>query len=415
MNTLKFKDSFPFFAALGRKHQTAVYLDNAATTHKPQVVIDALVDFYTNHNANVHRGLYDLGEGSTVMYEQAREKVARFINAKHTEEVIFTKGTTESINFVAATWAASNLRTGDHILITQAEHHANLLPWQQVVKQTGAQLSFIEIDPTTYMFKNPEQYLTPDVKLVAITAESNVLGPVWDPKTDQLTTFIAAAHQAGAKVLLDAAQIPVHQRIDVRHLNADFVVFSGHKMFGPTGIGVLYIKRELHDQLPPYQCGGSMVHAASFAAATWTTTPQKFEAGTPPIASAIGFGVAADYLTTQVDMAALVKHETSLCAYLLAGLRSRQDINIVGHQPWIQDHGHLVSFAVKGLHAHDLAAYLSTQGIAIRAGHLCAQPLINHLGFESLARVSFALYNTTEDVNHFVDALSKGITILKKL
>ncbi len=415
MNAQKLKNDFPFFSALGRKHQTAVYLDNASTTHKPQIVIDSMVDFYTNHNANVHRSLYDLGEGSTVMYEQAREKVATFINARHTEEIIFTKGTTEGINFIAETWATTHLKAGDQILVTQVEHHANLLPWQRVAEETGAKLAFIEIDPITYTFKNPEQYLTPSTKLVAITQESNVLGPVWDHKADQLKNLIAAAHQIGAKVLLDAAQTPIHQQLDVRHLNADFVVFSGHKMLGPTGIGVLYIKQELHDSIQPYQRGGSMVHAVSFTTATWTQSPQKFEAGTPPIASAIGLGAATDYIIKNIDFDRLAKHEASLCSYLLAGLQSNEAITIVGHQPWIQECGHMVSFSVKGVHAHDLAAYLSNHGIAVRAGHLCAQPLVNHLGFESLLRVSFALYNTADDVNRFLEALNKGTTLLKKL
>lgn len=415
MNARQLKTDFPFFVAQEHKHQRAVYLDNAATTHKPQVVIDALVDFYTNHNANVHRSLYDLGEGATAMYEQARAKVARFINAKHQEEVIFTKGTTEGINLIAATWAREHLQKGDRILITQAEHHANLLPWQNVAKETQAHLSYITIDPTTFQLQDPETCLTPDVKLVAITTESNVLGPLWDHQTEQLKKFIAAAHQLGAKVLLDAAQTPAHHRLDVRHLNADFVVFSGHKMFGPTGIGVLYIKRELHDQVPPYHRGGSMVHAASFTSATWAPAPQKFEAGTPPIADAIGLGVAIDYLTDNVEFGALAKHEANLCKHLLAGLQERKDISIAGHQPWLNDHGHLVCFTVKDLHAHDLAAYLSTQGIAVRAGHLCTQPLVNHLGFESLVRVSFALYNTTDDVHLLLAALDKGITFLRKL
>ncbi len=415
MNAQKLKADFPFFSAVGHKHQTAIYLDNASTTHKPQVVIDAITDFYTNHNANVHRSLYDLGEVSTVMYEQAREKIARFINAKHTEEIIFTKGTTEGTNFVAATWAKTHLKAGDHILVSQVEHHANLLPWQQVAKETGAQINFIPINPETHTFQNPEQYITPNTKLVAVTQESNVLGPVWDQKTDQLKKFIELAHQAGAKILLDSAQIPMHQPLDVRHLNADFVVFSGHKMLGPTDIGVLYIKQELHDSIPPYQRGGSMVHSVSFTAATWADAPQKFEAGTPPIAGAIGLGAAADYLTNNVDFAWLAKHEASLSAYLLAGLQSHPDITIVGHQPWIQDNGHQVSFSIKGAHAHDLAAYLSNHGIAVRAGHLCAQPLVNLLGFESLLRVSFALYNNAEDVSNFIEALNKGITLLKKL
>lgn len=415
MNIQKLKNDFPFFSSPKNRRQPVIYLDSAATTQKPQMVIDAIVDFYTNRNANVHRTLYNLGEDATVLYEQAREKIARFINAKHPEEIIFTKGTTESINFVASTWAAANLHEGDQIVLSRAEHHSNLLPWQHAASVTSTQLKFIEIDSENYTFVNPESFLTPAPKLVAITYDSNVLGPVWNHQNGQLKNFITAAHKVGAKVLIDAAQIVAHKSLDVQALDADFVAFSGHKMFGPTGIGVLYIKRELHDQIQPYQFGGSMVHSVSFTDATWATAPQKFEAGTPPIADAIGLGAAVDYIKNYVDFKALAQHEAVLCAQLLDGLGEISGITIVGNQSRIKEQGHLVSFSVDGIHAHDIAAYLGNQGIAVRAGHHCAQPLANLLGFESLVRASVSLYNTPEDVSMFLDALTTGIKFLREM
>lgn len=413
MDIIKLKNDFPFFSSPKNRRQPVTYLDNAATAQKPRMVIDALVDFYTNYNANVHRTLYDLGEDATVMYEQAREKVARFINAKHPEEIIFTKGTTESINFIAATWGMAHIHTNDHILLSQAEHHSNLLPWQYVAQCTGAQLNFIEVDPTTYNFIAPEKAMTPATKLVALTHESNVLGPVWDHTKNELQQYISRAHKIGAHILVDAAQSVLHTPIDVQKLDVDFLAFSGHKMLGPTGIGVLYIKRELHDQIPPYQRGGSMVHSVSFTEATWATSPQKFEAGTPPIAQAVGLGAAIDYLTKNVDFHMLVQHEAMLCSLLIDGLNKLPEVTIVGDQEAIRKHGHLVSFAIAGIHAHDIAAYLGNQGIAVRAGHHCAQPLANHLGLESIIRASFALYNTPEDVHKLLDGLNAGIKFLR--
>lgn len=411
---MQLKKDFPFFSQTTKNNKAVTYLDSAATSHKPTAVITTLHDFYTKYNANVHRGLYDLGEDATMLYEEARTKVAKFINAKHQEEIVFTRGTTEGINFIASTWAMDSLTAQDHIVLTQAEHHANLLPWQHVAKKTGAKLVFIEIDPETFTLKNPEAYLTPQTKLLAVTQESNVLGPIWDTENEQLEKLILLAHQQGARVLIDAAQIPLHQKLDVQKLNADFVVFSGHKMLGPTGIGVLYIKNTLHHQVAPYQRGGTMVHAVSFAAATWAPAPHKYEAGTPPIADAIGLGTAIDYFAKNISYPDLLAHETALCAHLINGLQAIEDITIVGYQPFIKNSGHLVSFATNNIHAHDLAAFLNIHNISIRAGHHCAQPLINHLGFESLARVSFALYNTKEDVDIFLTNLVKAITFFKK-
>ena len=410
MNTKKL---FPFFSCASIK-PTYIYVDNAATTHKPQSVIDSMVNFYTQHNANIHRGLYDLGEGATVLYEQARQKVAQFIQAKKPEEIIFTSGTTHGINFVAQTWGKQHIKKDDVILLTQAEHHANLLPWQQLAHETGAVLDFITVNPVTHSLVYPMDKLSKRVKLVAITHESNVIGDIWNSDA-YLANFIDQAHKYGARVLLDSAQRVAHQSINVQKLNPDFLVFSGHKMYGPTGIGVLYIKEELHKHIPPYQTGGGMVHSVSYHDATWAAAPHKFEAGTPPIASAIGLGAAIDFLQPYLDSYDFTLLLESLTRLLITKLRQNKSITILGQVAYQTQNEHLVSFAVKNVHAHDLASYLGTQGIAVRAGHLCAQPLLTTLGFESVIRVSFGIYNTRIEILDLCEAIDAGITLLQGL
>ena len=406
----KIKSDFPIF----RQSKQLVYLDNSATTQKPQSVIDAVSKFYSEQNSNVHRGLYDYGEIATALYETARQKIASFINAKHVEEIVFTSGTTEGINFVANGWGLSHLRSGDEILITQAEHHANLLPWQYVAAKTGAVLKFIEINPKTYQFDDPERFLTSRTKLIAVTHHSNVLGPVWGNNCEYLKKLISAAQKQGVKVLIDVAQIPVHQKVDVQALNADFVAFSGHKMFGPTGVGVLFIKKDLHEAVNPFMFGGGMVNAVSWDSAKWAPAPHKFEAGTPPISSAIGLSAAVDYIQTKFDFNELKIHQAGLCKALIEQLSDIREVSVVGNIQLIEFEGHLVSFAVDGIHAHDIAGFVGSNGIAVRAGHHCAQPLVKHFGFESLVRVSFAAYNTVYDVEAFVNELKSAITIFKK-
>ena len=414
MNSATIKKLFPFFNAGASTHPKPIYVDNAATTHKPQSVLDSIINFYTHQNANIHRGLYDLGEGATVLYEQARQKVAQFIHAKKNEEIIFTSGTTHGINFVAQTWGKQHIKKGDIILLSQAEHHANLLPWQQLAHETGAILDFITVDPVTYMFVDPLEKLSSRVKLVAITHESNVIGSIWQSES-YLADFIAQAHQCGAHVLLDSAQRVSHQSINVQKLNADFLVFSGHKMYGPTGIGVLYIKEALHSHIPPYQKGGGMVHAVSYHHATWAPAPHKFEAGTPPIASAIGLGATIDFLQPHLTVPDLALHEQNLTTLLIHYLNQNDTITILGQAHHNAHDQHLVSFSVNNVHAHDLASFLGTQGIAVRAGHLCAQPLINTLGLESVTRISFGIYNTIDDVVALCTAIDTGITLLQRL
>jgi cysteine desulfurase/selenocysteine lyase len=411
MDSHRIRQDFPIFQR-PEKGRPFVYLDNAATAQKPNAVIDAMNNFYRSSYATVHRALYELGEIATTSYEESRDNVAAFINARHREEIIFTKGTTEGINFIATAWALNHLKQGDEIVLTHAEHHANLIPWQQVAARTGARLVFIPIDTKNFTLHNPAQFLTKRTKLVAVTHVSNVIGPVWDSATNELETFIQQAHACGAYVLIDAAQSIAHHKVDVQQLDADFVVFSGHKMFGPTGIGVVYIARKLHDMVSPYHYGGSMIREVTFLAATWAPSPQKFEAGTPPIAEVIGLGAAIDYMRATIDYTALRIHEAQLCRMLLAKLQTVDGITILGNSERLMHEGHLVSIAFTKAHAHDIAALLGYKGVAVRAGNLCTQPFINYLGFESVLRISLAAYNTERDIEILLQELPSCLTTM---
>lgn len=410
MDIQKIRSQFPVF----RHHKDLVYLDNAATTQKPAEVIDAITSFYTTSNATVHRALYPLGEHATSTFEEARNNIASFINAQNREEIIFTKGTTEAINCFARSWGHKHLKEGDEILLTQAEHHANLLPWQETARLTGAKLVFIPVDQTTYGLVNPTSYIGHKTRLVAVTAESNVLGPLWDNKTHELANFIAKAHAHDAVVLIDAAQAIAHTAIDVQHLDADALVFSGHKMFGPTGIGVLYVKEALQNVMDPYQFGGSMIYEAQFTSATWTTGALKFEAGTPPIAQAIGLGQAVTFMRNSLPFDELTLHEARLCAQFMQGLKKIPGVRIIASQLAITQGTHVVSFAVDGLHPHDIAFELGRKNIAVRAGHHCAQPLVTHLGYNALLRVGVAAYNTQSDIDQCLEALANVVTTFRK-
>lgn len=378
-----------------------IYFDNAATSQKPQAVIDAMTRFYESQNSTIHRAVYAFGEQATTLYEQARSTVADFINADVTE-IIFTKGATQSINAVATGWALSNLKAGDEILLTQMEHHANLLPWQQVAQKTGAVLKFIPVLPDGILdLSRLNELLTKKTKLVACIHVSNALGTHND-----IQSIIARAHAQGAKVLIDAAQSVGHQKIDVKKMGGDFLVFSGHKMFGPTGIGVLYVKKDLHEQMQPYEFGGGMVYEVDFTHASWAMAPHKFEAGTPPIAQAIGLASAIEYLKKNIDFQELKKHEAHLCATLIKGLQTNPKIRILGPIDQLSQQGHLVSFVVEGMHAHDVATYLSNHGICVRAGNHCAQPLAKLMKSESSVRASFYAYNTREEVEKFLELIT---------
>lgn len=399
MDTLFNKKDFPIFnRQINGKIIT--YLDSAATSQKPQQVLDAMTQFYAGHNANVQRGLYDLAEQATELYENARATVATFINAQH-DEIVFTKGTTESINLVAASWARHILKPGDVIVLTEMEHHSNLLPWQHSAQETGAEIQFIPVTPEGVLdLTHLTTLITPRTKLVAFTHISHVLGTHND-----VATLVDAARAVGACVLVDAAQSVPHQKIDVKNLDVDFLAFSGHKMLGPTGIGVLYIHKRLHGQMQPYQWGGGMVLQTDFKHSKPVGMPHRLEAGTPPIAQAIGLVSAIEYLTRALSDDALKKHEAQLCTQLIDGLRKIKGITILGPQEQLKQQGHIVSFTVADMHPHDVATYLNQSGICVRAGNHCAQPLMNKLAIIGSIRVSFYLYNDAQDVAKILIAL----------
>lgn len=406
MDVKKIREQFPIFGT------ELVYLDSAATSQKPQSVIDAVSNFYAHEYASVHRGVYDLSERATERYESVRTGVARFINATDTSEIIFTSGTTGGINFVADTWGMEYVKEGDEILVTQAEHHANLLPWQRLARQVGATLRFIEIDTDSFLCaESAIDLITPKTKLVALIHSSNVLGNIW--RYGQLDALIEKAHSVGARVLLDGAQSVPHQKIDVQRLNPDFFVFSGHKMLGPTGVGALYMKQELQEGVPPYQVGGSMVYEATFDHATWAKPPAKFEAGMPPIAQVIGLGASIDFYNSHIDFDALCKNESGLSMRTLEAIRRIDGITPLVNEKNIETCGHLVAFTVDGIHAHDVAAMLGMRDIAVRAGHHCAQPLAGVLGIDASVRASFCAYNTIDDVEKFVRELRDVVQTFK--
>ncbi len=388
-----------------------VFLDSAASSQRPYQVINAISSFYENTYAAVHRGLYPQAEESTTLFEQAREKIAHFINAQ-VNETIFTKGTTEAINFVATTWACNNLKPGDEIILSHVEHHANLIPWQQVAQKTGAVLKFIPLCKQTLILKPNEIKLSSRTKLVAVTLSSNVLGNVCEPEA--LERLIERAHAFGARVLIDAAQAVGHIPVDVKKLKADFLAFSGHKMLGPSGIGVLFINQELHEEVEPYQYGGSMVYDVSFTSSIFARPPAKFEAGTPPIAAAIGLGQTVDYFHKNINFESLENHYAKLSKSLIAGLKSIPGVTVYTPVTYQQTANHVVSFSVESVHAHDIADFLGRKNIAVRAGHHCAQPLIKYLEVQALVRASFAVYTTDDEIQCLLENLPIAINYLKK-
>jgi cysteine desulfurase/selenocysteine lyase len=382
-----------------------VACDNAATSHKPQAVIDAIVKFYTTTNANIYRGIHLFAEQATQQYEQARKKVADFIGALP-EEIIFTSGCTEGINFVVAAWAEQHIQPGDEIVMTELEHHANLLPWQRFAQKKGAILKFIPLLPDgTVDLSSLDTIITSQTKMVSVIHVSNAVGTHVD-----IAKIIARARAVGACILIDAAQSVPHQKINVHELDCDFLVFSGHKMLGPTGVGVLFIKKALHDTVQPYQVGGGMVDDVDCMHATWTSAPQKFEAGTPPIAQVIGLGAAIDYLQTHINFDELAAHQAQLTARLIDGLLLFKGVRILGPVQELKKKGHMVSFLVESAHSHDVAAFLDTRGISVRAGHHCAQPFAKKLGYDASVRVSFYFYNTIHDVDAILAALAELLT-----
>jgi cysteine desulfurase/selenocysteine lyase len=392
------RGDFPILSTILPNGRPLVYFDNAATTQRPRVVIHSLVDMYEKYYANVHRGVHWLSDQSTDRYEEARGKVQTFIHAPAPEEVIFTRGTTESINLVARSWGDQNVGPQDEILVTEMEHHSNLVPWFQLAQRTGAQVRYIPVTEDGYLdLESLDSLLNSRTKLLAVAATSNVLGT-----NNPLGDLIARAHAVGALVLVDAAQSVPHQVTDVAALGADFVAFSGHKMMGPTGIGVLYGRRELLDAMPPFQGGGSMIHRVTMQGFEPADLPAKFEAGTPSIVAAVGLGIAIDYLN-QVGIDAIYRHEKLLTRAAHDVLGEDPDVRFLGPPP--ESKGGIVSFTLRNIHAHDVAQLMDREGIAIRAGHHCTQPLHRRLGVTASNRVSFYLYNTLEEVHKLGEAL----------
>ncbi|MFS7198896.1 cysteine desulfurase [Carnobacterium divergens] len=376
-----------------------VYLDNAATSQKPQQVLDALNTYYQRDNANVHRGVHTLAERATAKYEMARQKVKTFINAKETAEVLFTRGTTTSLNWVAKSFGEANVNEGDEIVISYMEHHSNIIPWQQLAKKQKATLRYIELTPTGELdLASAKKLITAKTKIVAIAHVSNVLGVV-----NPIAELTEIAHQVGAVMVVDGAQSVPHMAVDVQQLDVDFYVFSGHKMLAPTGIGVLYGKRSLLEKMEPIEFGGEMIDFVYLEDSTWKELPWKFEAGTPNIAGAIGLGAAIDYLT-EVGMEDIHHYEQELVAYVLPKLQEIPGITIYGPTDPAKRTG-VITFNLEGVHPHDLATAMDMEGVAVRAGHHCAQPLMNYLEVNSTARASFYFYNTKSDADTFIKAL----------
>ncbi|HUZ00838.1 MAG TPA: cysteine desulfurase [Thermomicrobiaceae bacterium] len=376
-----------------------IYLDSAASSQKPAAVIDALDAYYRTSNANIHRGVYWLSEQATAAYEGAREKVARFINARDARECIFVRNTTEALNLVAQSWGRANLGPGDTVVLTVLEHHSNIVPWQLIAAERGATLRWIDIDDQGRLrLDDLDRHLaTERVKLVGVTHVANALGTI-----NSIAEITARAHAAGALVLLDGAQSVPHMPVDVQALDVDFLAFSGHKMLGPMGIGVLWGRRALLEAMPPFLGGGDMIRTVTLEGSTWADLPAKFEAGTPSVADAVGLGAAIDYLG-DLGMDAVRAHERELVEYALERLPGVPDLTLYG--PEGEDRGGVISFTLADVHPHDIASILDTEGVAVRAGHHCAQPLMHRLGVDATARASFYVYNTTEDVDRLADSL----------
>ncbi|MGG4169580.1 cysteine desulfurase [Rossellomorea vietnamensis] len=400
MDVKEIRKQFPILDQEVNGHPL-VYLDSAATSQKPVSVIEAVNDYYRGYNSNVHRGVHTLGTRATDGYEGAREKVRNFINASSTQEVIFTRGTTTAINTVAASYGRANLGEGDEIVITHMEHHSNIIPWQQLAKETGATLKYVPLQENgTIAIEDVRETVTPQTKIVSIMMVSNVLGTM-----NPIKEITKIAHENGAVMVVDGAQAAPHMKIDVQDLDCDFFAFSGHKMVGPTGIGVLYGKKKHLNNMEPVEFGGEMIDFVGLQESTWKELPWKFEGGTPIIAGAIGLGAAIDFLE-QVGLHNIEEHEHKLAAYALDKMNEVEGMTIFGPSDPGQRAG-LVTFNIDDVHPHDVATVLDAEGIAVRAGHHCAQPLMKWLNVSATARASFYLYNTEEDIDKLVAGLVK--------
>lgn len=400
-NVEKIRKDFPIFdIKVNNKPNT--FLDSGASAQKPQCVIDCMMDIYSKEYANVHRGSYFLSEEITYKYEQARKTVQKFLNADKADEIVFTRNATEAINLVASTWGKKFLSKIDEVIITELEHHANLVPWQVLRDEIGFELKICKInDDGSFDFDEFKNMLSGKTKLVAISGMSNVLGTILP-----LKRIVSASHKVGAKVLVDACQLAVHQKIDVQDMDCDFLAFSGHKTYGPTGIGVLYGKYDILEKMPPYQYGGDMVNIVTYQSTTYDVPPARFEAGTPAIVQAIGLAKALEYMMN-LGMDNIAKHEKELTQYATEKLSEIKGLKIVGTA---KDKGGVFSFVVDKIHPQDLAFILNKEGVSVRVGHHCAAPLVRRMGHESLIRASLGLYNTKEDIDILCQAINKAKT-----
>ncbi|MFC1687034.1 cysteine desulfurase [Patescibacteria group bacterium] len=400
-NLEKIRNDFPI---LSRKiyGKPLVYLDSAATSQKPLSVIQAIEKYYSEYNSNIHRGIYVLSEEATAAYEGAREKIKSFINADSIEEIIFTRNATESLNVVAYSWGRKNISKGDTIVITEMEHHSNMIPWQILAKEKEAELLYVPIDLETGRLDldTYKKYLEKKPRLVGIVHMSNALGTV-----NPVKEMISQAHEVGAITVIDGCQAVPHFPVDMKDLDADLYAFSGHKMLGPTGIGVLYGKKNILEEMDPFLSGGDMIKEVTKEGSTWNDLPYKFEAGTPNIAGGIGFGAAIDYLQ-KVGMDAIWDHEQTISKYILNQIKKIDGVKIIGPQD-APDRGAAISFSINGVHPHDIASLFDEEGVAVRAGHLCAQPALTAYGLDAVTRASFYLYNTREEADKFFEVVQK--------
>ena len=398
LNVEKIRRDFPIF----KNNPDLIFLDNASTTQKPQQVIDTLTHYYENYNSNIHRGIYTIAEKATAAYEETRDKVAAFIGTEDRQSIVFTRGTTESINLVASSWG-QNLKPGDEVLITEMEHHSNIIPWQLICEKTGASLKYIPISEDGMLdLSNPQKYFREKTKIVCVIHQSNVFGTI-----NPIAEIVKMAHDVGALVLVDGAQSVPHHSVDVSKLGCDFFAFSGHKMMGPTGVGVLYAKPELLEEMNPFMGGGEMISEVSMEKSTWNDIPWIFEAGTPNIAQVIGLGAAIDYLN-EIGMQSIADYEKELLSYAKEKLQNIPGLCIYGEA---KEKGAVISFNIGKIHPHDVAHILDTSGIAIRAGHHCAQPIMKRLKVPATNRASFYIYNTSSEIDSLIDGLTKTVDL----
>jgi cysteine desulfurase/selenocysteine lyase len=406
INPYKIREDFPILKREVNE-KPLIYFDNAATSQKPTMVIEALNDYYRNYNANIHRGIHKLAEEATLKYEEVREKTSKFINSRRPEEIVFVRNTTEAINLVAYSWGRENVNKDDKIILTIAEHHSNIVPWQLLAREKKAKVEFIEVNKDGMLREDQvEEKIDSSTKVVSVTHASNVLGTI-----NAVDKIGRAAHQVGALFVVDAAQTVPHMTVDVSKIDCDFMAFSGHKMMGPTGIGVLYGKKEFLNKTEPFLGGGEMISEVHTTGSSWKEIPYKFEAGTPDIAGAIGLGAAIDYLS-KIGMEHVYDHEREITAYTLAKLERIIGLTYYGPKDANRRVG-VISFNLGDIHAHDLASILDEEGIAIRSGHHCAQPLMEFLDIPAASRVSFYVYNTKEEVDVLINALEKARKLFK--